>query len=146
MRLEYLRPGAAMMWTVPAANRSRQIRIVVEETPDRSWDWTVWETGRTGTSKFGVRATAAKALADAVAAATELGSSSSRDDAAGADPEPDGVAIFAKVETAADGVRLCVGGVCVHHWTDAEHQRDAEKMAAEINAVFLMSHRSPTDP
>jgi hypothetical protein len=70
MRLEYLRPGAAMMWTMPGATRARQIRIVIEELPDGMWDWTVWESQRPATSKFGVRATAASALADAVAAAT----------------------------------------------------------------------------
>jgi hypothetical protein len=147
MRLEYIRPGAAMMWTVPGAGRGRQIRIVVEELPDGTWDWTVWEMGRPGTSNFGVRATAADALADAAVAASTLG-------LAGvvgalqvkAAVVTDHVAPFAAVEKTPDGPKLIVGGVCVHWWTSKEFEADAERMAAEVNAVFFSTHGLPTQP
>lgn len=140
MRLEYLRPGAAMMWTVPGARRGRQIRIVVEELPDGNWDWTVWETGRPGTSNFSVWATVAGALADAAVAVSTLGLACIADlGHANAAIEPDRVTSFASVEKYPLGPKLIVGGVFVHLWIGTEFEADAERMAAEINAVFLAS-------
>jgi len=143
MRLEYLRPGAAMMWTVPGAAQGRQIRIVVEELTDGTWDWTVWETGRPGTSNFGVRATAADALADAAIAASTLGlvgigGAAQAKTAAETDRVPPFAAV---VDKTPHGPKLFVGGVCVHWWISKEFEADVERMAAEINAVFFASRR-----
>lgn len=138
MRIEYLRPGAAMMWTVPGAGRGRQIRIVIEELPNGTWDWSVWETGRPGTSSFGVRDTAAAALADAAVAASTLGLAAPVGPKRAGEPiQPDRVAPFAAVEKTPHGPKLIVGGVCVHWWIGSDFEADAERMAAEINTVFL---------
>jgi hypothetical protein len=145
MRLEYLRPGAAMMWTMPGATRARQIRIVVEELPDGTWDWTVWESQCPATSKFGVRETAAGALADAVVAAASFGlADDAKKEIAPGPSRPDHLETFANVEKTPQGPRLVVGGVCVHSWASTHHEPDADRMAAEINAVFFLASEDRT--
>jgi hypothetical protein len=147
MRLEYLRPGAAMMWTMPGARRTRQIRIVIEELPDGMWDWTVWESQRPATSKFGVRETAASALADAAVAAANFGlDGKAENEIAPGESRPDRVPTFANVEKTPQGPRLVVGGVCVHSWASTHHEPDADRMAAEINAVFFTASEDRTKP
>jgi hypothetical protein len=111
---------------------------VVDELPDGTWDWTVWETGRPETSNFGVRATAAGALADAAVANSTLGLADIADGGrANAAAGSDRVAPFASVGKNPLGPDLIVGGICVRSWISKESKAVAEKMAAEINAAFF---------
>lgn len=108
----------------------------------------VSETAGPGISNISVRATAATALADAMAVAASLGSAGVANTAGAAgDVKPDHlVPPFAWVEKTPHGPRLIVGGICVHKWISSDYEADADSMAAEINRVFLSSRRQPTEP
>jgi hypothetical protein len=105
----------------------------------------VWEAGRPETSSFGVRATAAGALAEAAIAASTIilagpGNALVTSGVAAADR----AVAFASVEKTPHGPKLIVGGVCVHWWISNDFEADAERMAAEINTVFFATHGEPT--
>jgi len=73
MRLVWYRTDTMSYWATGCAEVGGQVRVVVEELPDGTWDWTAWCAGQPFKCRSGVNTTSAAAIAAATAAAQGLG-------------------------------------------------------------------------
>jgi hypothetical protein len=70
LRVLWKLDGAALSATVSARDGHRECRLIVEQLPERRWDWTVWRRGsQPGTALHGEALSAEVAMSEAEQAA-----------------------------------------------------------------------------